>query len=176
MTSFQNEVLSKLVHAWQAKQDFNASYNAHYNDIVEVVFREVIRDISALVSGPKFSLPASPRLAPTVQSILNHYPSPKPKTSFNVAPGVALITAFAQLPAGNPRLPVLPPTRRKPSCRHHLWKWLKPTGSSNTKQLLELWTPCHLLLRLTSTRNVVLPLSSTTEGLSYTSLRLKRSV
>jgi transposase InsO family protein len=88
---FKNRLLSSIADVIGASHHFTLAYVPWSNGTVEVVNREILRVLRALLSGFHMRPSDWPRILPLVQSTLNHSPLEHFK-------GVAPITAFTGLP------------------------------------------------------------------------------
>ena len=74
---FKNEVMLTLQRELHTRHHFTSAYHPQSNGTVEVVCREVIRALRALLSEYQLGYAEWPRFLKTVQRVLNHSPSPK---------------------------------------------------------------------------------------------------
>lgn len=145
---------------------------AHSLGIVEVVCREVIRGIFALVSMLKLGLSAWPRLISAFQSILNNHPSPN-LGKLPRYPGSFSRNSFYDAPRQQPPLR-LATLRRQPLYRPRLEQGLSPSAHAIQSKQLKIWKPCTCELRLAPTRDVTHFWNSMHKGRTSTLLTLQR--
>lgn len=89
---FKNQVIEKLQRALGAHHHFTTAYTPWANGTVEVVNREVLKCVKALLSEKKLRPTDWARILPVVQAALNSMPSDRlggttPLTAFTALPG-----------------------------------------------------------------------------------------
>ncbi|GMF41581.1 unnamed protein product [Phytophthora fragariaefolia] len=89
---FKNQVIARLQSALGAHHHFTLAYTPWANGTVEVVNREVLKSVKALLSERKLQTTYWPRVLPVVQAALNSMPSDRlggatPLTAFTALPG-----------------------------------------------------------------------------------------
>ncbi|KAE8993203.1 hypothetical protein PR003_g21024 [Phytophthora rubi] len=90
---FRNQVVESLQRALGAHHHFTTAYTPWANGTVEVVNREVLKSIKALLSERKLPVRDWPAVLPVVQSALNGMPADR-------LGGKSPLTAFTALPGG----------------------------------------------------------------------------
>jgi len=96
---FKNQVVKELRERLHCAHHFTLAYFPWTNGSVEVVCRELIRALRALMSEYQVPFNQWPTLVPIAQSILNNTPVDR-------LGGVCPLTAFTQLPADTPLLAI----------------------------------------------------------------------
>ncbi|KAE8968988.1 hypothetical protein PR001_g27632, partial [Phytophthora rubi] len=89
---FKNQVIARLQSALGAHHHFTLAYTPWANGTVEVVNREVLKSVKALLSERKLQATYWPRVLSVVQAALNSMPSDRlggatPLTAFTALPG-----------------------------------------------------------------------------------------
>ena len=92
---FKNQLIERLASEYAIKHHFTHPYTPWANGTVEVVCREVLRCLRALLAEFRLGQKEWPRVLPIVQSVLNNSPLKRIK-------GKAPITAFTGLSAYTP--------------------------------------------------------------------------
>ncbi|GMF14516.1 unnamed protein product [Phytophthora fragariaefolia] len=90
---FRNQVVGSLQRALGAHHHFTTAYTPWANGTVEVVNREVLKSVKALLSERKLPVRDRPSVLPVVQSALNGMPADR-------LGGKSPLTAFTALPGG----------------------------------------------------------------------------
>ncbi|KAE9344158.1 hypothetical protein PF008_g9348 [Phytophthora fragariae] len=99
---FKNQVMEKLSVALGANHHFTTAYTPWANGTVEVVNREVLKSVKALLSERRLQVQDWPRVLPVVQAALNTMPADR-------LGGVTPLTAFTALPGGSQLRGILHP-------------------------------------------------------------------
>jgi hypothetical protein len=111
-THFKNQTVSKLKNVLGAHHHFTTAYTPWANGTVEVVNRELLKGVKALLSERKLQVQDWPRVLPVVQSALNTMPADRLN-------GTAPLTACTALPAESQLRSVLHP--REPVSKDVDW-------------------------------------------------------
>lgn len=98
-THFKNVVIERLQRALGAHHHFTTAYTPWANGTFEVVNREVLKCIKALMSERRLPAREWPAVLPTVQAALNAMPADRlggqtPLTAFTALPGTPQLTSF----------------------------------------------------------------------------------
>lgn len=101
---FRNSVIRAIRERLHCAHHFTLAYCPWTNGSVEVVCRELIRAMRALLSEYQLPQRSWPAVVPVVQSILNNTPLQR-------LDGKCPLTAFTQLPADSPLLAIRHPTK-----------------------------------------------------------------
>jgi hypothetical protein len=99
---FKNQVMDRLRVALGSHHHFTTAYTPWANGTVEVVNREVLKGVKALISERKLRVQDWPRVLPVVQAALNGMPADRLN-------GVAPLSAFTALPANTQLRSILHP-------------------------------------------------------------------
>nr|CCA17015.1 PREDICTED: similar to OSJNBa0011F23.1 putative [Albugo laibachii Nc14] len=92
---FKNEVMAKLCKLLGTQHHFVTAYCPWANGSVEVLNRQLLKTMRSLLSERKLKFKNWPVLLPFYQSAVNQVPSSR-------LGGIAPVTGFAALPAGDP--------------------------------------------------------------------------
>lgn len=99
---FENQIIEKLQRALGAQHQFATAYMPCANGTVDVVSREFLRGMKALISGRGLQLSEWPRILPVIQSALNSMPADQ-------LGGVSLVKTFTILPGDTQLRAILHP-------------------------------------------------------------------
>jgi hypothetical protein len=99
---FKNRVVAGVSKALGTQHTFTVAYSPWSNGTVEVVCREVLRALRALISELHLQFKHWPSVVPILQSMLNNQPADRLK-------GMAPVTAMTALPASTPLLSITSP-------------------------------------------------------------------
>ncbi|KAG6610583.1 uncharacterized protein IUM83_06707 [Phytophthora cinnamomi] len=96
---FRNQVIAELQRALGAHHHFTTAYTPWANGTVEVVNREVLKAVKALLSERRLRVEDWPRVLPVVQGALNQMPADRlngksPLTAFTALPGGAQLASI----------------------------------------------------------------------------------
>ncbi|KAE9159712.1 hypothetical protein PF002_g32795 [Phytophthora fragariae] len=96
---FRNQVFAELQRALGAHHHFTTAYTPWANGTVEVVNREVLKAVKALLSERRLRVEDWPRVLPVVQGALNQMPADRlngksPLTAFTALPGGAQLASI----------------------------------------------------------------------------------
>ncbi|GMF34640.1 unnamed protein product [Phytophthora fragariaefolia] len=96
---FRNQVITELQRALVAHHHFTTAYTPWANGTVEVVNREVLKAVKALLSERRLRTEDWPRVLPVVQGVLNQMPADRlygksPLTAFTALPGGAQLASI----------------------------------------------------------------------------------
>ncbi|KAE9134746.1 hypothetical protein PF010_g2345 [Phytophthora fragariae] len=100
---FRNRVIAELQRALGAHHHFTTAYTLWANGTVEVVNREVLKAVKALLSKRRLRVEDWPRVLPVVQGALNQMPADRlngmsPLTGFTALPGGAQLASILHPP------------------------------------------------------------------------------
>lgn len=99
---FRNQIVERLQRALGAHHHFVTAYTPWANGTVEVVNREVLKALKALLSERRLTIRDWPTLLPVVQAALNGMPADR-------LGGKSPLTAFTALPGGSQLTSILHP-------------------------------------------------------------------
>ncbi|KAE8980660.1 hypothetical protein PR001_g23652 [Phytophthora rubi] len=99
---FRNQIVERLQRALGAQHHFVTAYTPWANGTVEVVNREVLKCMKALLSELRLAIRDWPALLPVVQAALNSMPADR-------LGGKSPLTAFTALPGGTQLTSILHP-------------------------------------------------------------------
>uniref|UniRef100_H3H555 Reverse transcriptase n=1 Tax=Phytophthora ramorum TaxID=164328 RepID=H3H555_PHYRM len=99
---FRNQVVERLQRALGAHHHFTTAYTPWANGTVEVVNREVLKSVKALLSERRMHVQDWPAVLPVVQAALNAMPADR-------LDGRSPLTAFTALPADSQLRSILHP-------------------------------------------------------------------
>jgi transposase InsO family protein len=100
---FRNQVVAELQRALGAHHHFTTAYTPWANGTVDVVNREVLKAVKALLSERRLRIEDWPRVLPVVQGALNQMPADRLN-------GKSPLTAFTALPGGTQLTSILHPS------------------------------------------------------------------
>ena len=142
-THFKNELVKVLREQLKANHHFTLAYCPWSNGTVEVVCRELLRVMRAILSEYELPLTAWPKLLPVVQSALNNSKLPR---LGNRCP----LTAFTGLPQDTP-LATIKMTNKKKIVTRNIGD-IRIIQRNNLNELLQALEKMHKEVDILSTR------------------------